>query len=104
MTHKDEICYWAEHPDDTPVWYRDIDKTKWETTTVPIWEPDAIYIVDNEWAELRKAQADGHQLEVYIPTEGWQDEILDYYWMDGNITKAWRIKQEKFEPNKRIKR
>ena len=96
MTHKDEIKYWAEHPDETKVWWRGIDDIDWMSSDKPLWTDRHIYIVDDQWAELRKAQADGKQLQFCIYDE-WTDSTLTL----GEIRSAmsgvvsdWRIKQK----------
>ena len=58
MTHKDEIIRWANCPDDTKVWYRRAE-SMWDIVVTPLWLFDVDYIVDDKYAELRKAQADG---------------------------------------------
>lgn len=95
MTHKEEICYWAKQPDNTKVWcrYRGRD---WELSSTPGWVADRKYIVDDAWAELRKAQTDGKQLQYYLDNNKWIDaKISKFDFVNGNTEpKDWRIKQE----------
>ncbi len=66
MTHEKEIKYWAEHADNTKVWSKSIntENANWWLDENPIWNSKGhIYIVDNEWAELRKANADGYIIQ-----------------------------------------
>lgn len=95
MTHRDEICYWAEHPDKTKVWFKQRNK-KWILTSYPAWLENAKYIVKNKWAKLRMAQADGKQLQYHLENGKWIDaKISKFDFVNGNTEpKDWRIKQE----------
>ena len=94
-SHAEEIKYWADYPDRTRVWHRHKEKKLWVLTSSPSWFKDRIYIVDNEWSELRKAQADGKQLQFKYGNSPWIDgtltleEIKNY-----GDNKEWRIKPE----------
>ena len=89
-SHADEICYWTKHKNETKVWYKSEFTDGW-TLVEPKWNGTGTYIVDNMWAELRKVQADGKQLQ-------YKDEIGN--WVNGiwNIKSGecydWRIKPE----------
>ena len=94
MTHENEIKYWSEHPDGTKVWCKSESTDGW-VLIEPKWTGIGTYIVDNEWAELRKAQADGKQLQ-YDNSNGWCDSKLskwDYINKNTEV-KYWRIKPE----------
>ena len=98
MTHKAEIKYWAEHPDGTKVWqYEEMNITPWKLLCcAPEWFHDKKYIVDNEWSELRKAQADGKQLQFnFGEFDDWEDTTLTYYRMATSNPPHWRIKPKK---------
>ena len=93
-SHVDEIKYWAEHPNRTKVWIKSSNDTSWKLSDSCIaWFSSSKYIVDDEWAELRKAQADGKQLQCKYEDSNWinctltLEEIKNY----GN-NKEWRIK------------
>ena len=97
MKHKDEICYWADHPDGTKVWqFEEENVEPWKLLCcTPEWFPHKKYIVDNEWAELRKAQADGKQLERFNEvTSLWKQKELDFKYIKKDLPKRWRIKPE----------
>ena len=70
MKHATEIKRWADMPEGTSVWTKDING-KWYKTASPVWHKNEIYIVDDEWAELRKAQVDGKQIEFNISVDKW---------------------------------
>ena len=92
MYWKDEICYWSDHPERTEVWARS-ETGKWHRYLSPAWNPRFVYVVDNEWAELRKAQADGKQLQYYYADERqWTDANLSQPCK--NSIRDWRIKPE----------
>lgn len=96
--HKDEIFRWLNSPDDTKVWINKNQGRGWylyASKTINCWYDEHSYIVDDEWAELRKAQADCKQLEFNITGNEWicktlmitEDTKIE------NISK-WRIKPE----------
>ena len=103
MKHKHEIKYWAEHPDKTKVWFKSKKRDKWLIDELCGWYSEFIYIVDDEWAELRKAQVDGKQLEYYIGYRKeeindevyWVNSALSRYDMENTLPEHWRIKPEK---------
>jgi len=95
MTHKDEIIRWAKCPDGTKVWRKDKLDGEWQNFKAFEWRPDHIYIIDDEWAELRKAQIDGKQLQVKSKYEcKWIDVELSSYDINHSDPKYWRIKSE----------
>ena len=99
MKHEAEIKYWSEHPDGTKVWLKSSKDTEWQITYLPRWGSDAIYIVDDQWSDLRKAQADGKQLQRMdgigdVGQRLWSDYILAYSDMADTQPKHWRIKPE----------
>jgi len=47
-------------------WYRNIDEKNWDITDSEIWTDNVIYIIDNEFSELRKAFYDGKQIEAKV--------------------------------------
>ena len=89
MKHKLEITRWANCPDNTDVWYRQSNDEYigWQLSKNPFWHPYCVYIVDDEWSEIRKAFIDGKTIEVYdcvdnswktIVTSTWIEK-LEYY-------------------------
>jgi len=100
MTHSDEIKYWAEHPNGTKVWQKfKAPNNEWMLISQGMFmDPESTYIVDDEWAELRKAQTDGKQLQWFNGRE-WIDKNLNSMDMCEYVSKPkdWRIKSRKFE-------
>jgi len=94
-SHANEIRYWAEHPDGTKVWlkHQNSDWTLLEDYEINWRLKKGIYIVDDEWAELRIAQADSKQLQYLSFSGKWIDDTLDYNKMT-LMLKNWRIKPE----------
>jgi len=90
--HLEEICYWAEHPFGTKVWCK--TEKEWLRQNCSGWLPVYTYIVDNEWAELRKAQADGKQLQLKLQDK-WIDAELVIKNKYNSTPKHWRIKPDK---------
>ncbi len=75
MTHEKEIQRWSTTPDGTGVWYRYKNDTKWDKLNAAQvgWHDWCIYIVDDEYAELRKARMDGKVIQLLIECN-WIDE------------------------------
>ena len=100
MTHKEEIKYWANHPNGTKVWLKSSKDTEWKLSNGYVaWFESSIYIVDDEWAELRKAQIDGKQLEfkeylIHTREEKIYERILGWVSMKTTSPNDWRIKPE----------
>ena len=64
--HRDEMIRFAKSEDDTAVWYRPKMSTEWLTGLKPLWNKNYIYIVDDDYAKLRKESADtGRPIQVY---------------------------------------
>lgn len=95
MRHKDEVKYWADHPDGTKVWVNDNAIKTWCLKENVQWLSGFTYIVDDSWAELRKAQHDGKQLQCENEIGIFQDSRLSYWEMKNDIPSAWRIKPDK---------
>ena len=91
--HK-EIKRWAESPDGTKVWGKCSKDGKWYTHDNPPFWPICDYIVDDQWAELRKAQIDGRQLQMKNAKGDWYDARLGYDVLDYTSPESWRIKPE----------
>jgi len=95
--HKEEIFRWARTPEGTKVWSRDEeDGSEWTLTSRPLWRRNKIYVVDDEWSHLRKAEIDGKQLEC-LDEDGskWCDGSLSYWILDQDSPRNWRIKPDK---------
>lgn len=60
-THHKEIKRWANCPDGTQVWFKD---KQWILINNPIWDKEYTYIVNDKFAEYRKAILDGKFIEV----------------------------------------
>ena len=71
MKHEKEIKRWSECPDDTSVWIKEPNEKWWETD-IPGWNPDTIYIVNDKYAELRKAYTEGKIIEYRYGISEWK--------------------------------
>ncbi len=109
MTHEKEIKFWAEHKDGTKVWVK-FDDTGWKLENFPCWMSANMYIVDDEWAKLRKANADGAIVQYKSTFGGWLDRKKDWWKndfhfhikMEKDITpKNFRIKGENNDTSER---
>ena len=92
MIHENEICYWARHEDGTEVWMKSELSNDWELLMNPYWHKNRKYITNDEWAELRKAQADGKQLQYDDGT--WMNRELKILHLGLYLPSEWRIKPE----------
>ena len=90
MKHEDEICRWARMPVRTEVWFRNNHSNRWLSTSCPGWEND-FYIIDDQWAELRKAQTDGKQLQYKEDLGLWKDTTFTNEDIN-TLFGRWRIK------------
>lgn len=90
--HWRELKRWAEAPNGTEMWHK-TENEKWVLSLFISGSDDSEYIVDDEWAELRKAQADGKQLQ-YLHGSVWTDCELRYVDMKTSKASEWRIKPE----------
>jgi len=85
MKHEKEIIKWAKCKDGTGVWTRN-RYNDWTLVNEPYWIPSLEYIIDDEYAELRKAQSDG-------ATILFQGKELDSLKFDSAL-KKYSIKEE----------
>ena len=90
-----EIERWTKAPSRTQVWYRSKKGGKWVKIDWPIWRGSLIYVIDDPFAELRKAQYDGKQLQFYCSDENrWCDQPLEEIHFKCSTPSEWRIKPE----------
>ncbi len=90
-----EIKRWVKAPNGTEVWWRNEKETEWIRKDNVLFYNNMIYVVDDEWAELRKAQIDGKQLQKKVLNEHtWTNNILDEENMIYSSPSNWRIKPE----------
>ena len=90
--HK-EIELWAKADPGTTVWFYNKISRVWERIDDPAWFENDIYIVDDPWARLKMAQAEGKQLQVIFGAT-WKDKTLTYKDMELNTPDNWRVKPE----------
>jgi hypothetical protein len=68
MRHQKEINRWARQPDGTKVWQK-MGGGNWVGITSPSWYPSEIYIVDDEYAELRMLEIDGAVIQSKLVSQ-----------------------------------
>ena len=89
-----EIERWAKAPNGTKVWNRKKNDHTWYIAE-PLWAEYHIYVIGDEWAELRMAQIDGKQLQFYCSDENrWCDQPLEEIHFKCSTPSEWRIKPE----------
>ena len=96
--HEKEMIRFAEAPEGTLVWQFFEDSNKW-ILVFPGWDKNNKYVVDDEWAELRKAQIDGKQLQRKdgvgdVGQQRWRDDSLSGMDQSEYVSKPtdWRVK------------
>jgi hypothetical protein len=91
-----EIQRWSKDPK-MNVWLKPRrDSAKWILVDKPIsWTSDGIYIVDDEYAEVRKAYYDGKTIQRFMYGE-WKDCTLEPLW-DETLPGSLRVKPLKDE-------
>lgn len=102
--HRDEIIRWANNRD-AKVWYRsNHEDGKWVLGKSVSWWQHSVYIVDDEWAELRKAQADGKLLQCKNGTgdagqQLWRHGEVSMFEMANHSPSMWRVEpiEKKYE-------
>ena len=68
---------WANSKEDTKVWIKQ-DRGDWFLSANNIaWNKDNQYIVNDGWAELRKAEADGKIIEARLTPDIWSEHDLN---------------------------
>ncbi|HIP15554.1 MAG TPA: hypothetical protein EYG74_08700, partial [Sulfurimonas autotrophica] len=77
--HRDEIKRFADTEIGTKVWYKAKDRFRWVNTANPTWKEDNEYIVDDEYAELRKESVDtGRPIQMYNPVSSkWETPAFE---------------------------
>lgn len=92
--HWREIKRWV-NSNSSWVWRNKAKNCTWVKINDPSFLEEFEYVVDDEWAELRKAQIDGKQLQFNdLAGTGWIDRVLDEEYMSFTEPEDWRIKPE----------
>ena len=65
--HSNEMHRLADAPSKTKVYYK--DTSEWKLTSNPSWVEAWVYIVADEWAEIRKAMVDGKTIEFTVSVD-----------------------------------
>ena len=89
--HIDEMRRWADAPDGTKVWSKYSKNDSWIINNDPPFWPICDYVVDDEWAELRKAEIDGHHLQLKTQDGRWVWRELYSMYMETTTPDRWRI-------------
>jgi len=94
MKHSREIIRWAESPDGTKIWIKNKNFKEWTLKYHAMWNPESTYIVDDEWAEIRKAFIDGKTIELKFDEEWGCSVITNVQKFDGDGIELYRIKPD----------
>ena len=89
--HKEAIEWFYAQPEGTKIWCKKA-KTDWFLVSCPTWDEENTYVINDKYAELRKAIADGKIIQYF--SDGWYDLYRDYNgYFVGDITR-YKIKPE----------
>jgi hypothetical protein len=65
--HSKVINYFYSQPEGTKIWVRgEVDDIEWRLVDLPSWSTQNIYIIADDYAELRKAIADGKVIQKKV--------------------------------------
>ena len=91
--HRDEMLRFAHSKEGTEVWNKSRNEKEWIKVQRPMWHDSHSYIVDDGMAEVRKAVADGKQIQKRDSISGeWIDvKVSPSYSID---VSKWRVKSD----------
>ena len=94
--HKEEIIRWANSPRSTRVWYRGI-RFHWYPLANPTWSEASHYIVDDEFAEIRKQFIDDYS-KIQTVIEGVWEKVKSHIYHNSleNFTKMLEANPTKY--------
>ena len=76
-THSAEMHRLADAEAGTKVWYKQKILGAWKIVIQPRWKKDGYYIVNDEWADIRKAIVDGKTIEYKYSKSKWVDSTRE---------------------------
>ena len=94
--HKEIICDWANKYL-IGIWYRKKDEKEWKLLSPESllgWYEDCIYVLDDEWAKLKKAFYDGKIIQYKTIKNNWVDIETPTWTLS---IKTYRIKPDNFK-------
>ena len=97
--HSDEIHRLADAPQGTKIWYRAKLNGTWVLSNNYNWQEGCFYIINDEWAEIRKAMIDSKVIEI-SNKKIWSNSLnsVTDMGLDGISIKDYRIKPDVVEP------
>ena len=94
--HEEEIARFTHSKDGIAVWYKCKLNAQWAKTLMPLWKETCIYIVDNEYAELRMKSIDTcRPIQVYNPISMEWETPTHKLKFDSN-PERYRVKPERY--------
>ena len=93
--HKKAIIWFLEQPEGTEIWCRGkADDTEWILVDNPSWSTENIYVINDKFSEIRKAIADGKQIQIR-KFQTWDDlDVKDPNFEPELSINCYRIKPE----------
>jgi len=64
--HKNVMLWFIANPE-KDVWGRDDNSDNWTLTDTPVFSLGSTFVQNDEYAEFRKAEADGKTIQFYTP-------------------------------------
>ena len=97
--HKKAIQWFYEQPEGTEIWLK--NQHGWMLDSTPTWDLDVTYVINDEYAEFRKAIIDDKQIQAKYKLNSCDsitfDDELPFKDYDGNFMGSisyYRIKPE----------
>lgn len=91
IKHSNVIKWFCDNPE-RGVWYRMIDAKVWKLLTRPTFQIFEVIVQNDKYAEFRKAQADGKQIQ-YRPPEKYR---ANEDWFDATISSSDFVSNNEF--------
>jgi len=92
--HKNVMLWFIANPE-KDVWGRDDNSDNWTLTDTPVFSLGSTFVQNDEYAEFRKAEADGKVVEVRTLSGDFEPASKNLSWYDP--VGDYRIKSD--EPN-----
>ena len=95
--HKNEMHRLADAEEGTEVWCQHNEVNGWELISIVAWSDNFDYIVDDEWAQIRKAMVDGKTIECKSINGDWVPTVCKIGRLAGDDVVIYRIKPDVVE-------
>jgi len=91
--HKKAIVWLYKQPKGTKIWFKRDENSEWKLVRYPTWNENYKYVINDEYAELRKAVANGKTIQYFNAADNiWIDKKIKNPNIDFNSEIKYRIK------------